>query len=123
MPGVTKLPRYVVQKGTAATLDFAAVAAQASRILKPFEKQLPGLADSCLKAAVKAWEWATKYPSVIYSQRSINEKYDPDISTGEYGDRKFTDECIGQWQGYIRKRKYDQHDCKYRCLLSNSPEF
>jgi len=32
MPGVTKLPRYVVQKGTAATLDFAAVMAQAARI-------------------------------------------------------------------------------------------
>ncbi len=29
MPGVTKAPRYVVQKGTGATLDFAAVAAQA----------------------------------------------------------------------------------------------
>ena len=33
MPGVTTKPRYVVQKGTAATLDFAAVMAQASRIL------------------------------------------------------------------------------------------
>jgi endoglucanase len=31
MPGITKAPRYVVQKGTAATLDLAAVAAQASR--------------------------------------------------------------------------------------------
>jgi endoglucanase len=29
MPGVTKAPRYVVQKGTAATLDFAAVMAHA----------------------------------------------------------------------------------------------
>ena len=31
MPGVTKAPRYVVQKGTAASLDFAAVTAQAAR--------------------------------------------------------------------------------------------
>src|SRR3569832_2234685 len=31
MPGVTKAPRYVVLKGTAATLDFAAVMAQSSR--------------------------------------------------------------------------------------------
>src|SRR6185369_13091514 len=44
MPGVTKLPRYVVQKGTAATLDFAAVMAQGARVLKAFNKQLPGLA-------------------------------------------------------------------------------
>src|SRR5437870_13154785 len=56
MPGVTKLPRYVVQKGTAATLDFAAVTAQASRILQRFSNQLPGLADSCSRAAVNAWQ-------------------------------------------------------------------
>src|SRR5450432_2393825 len=42
-PGVTKLPRYVVQKGTAATLDVAAVMAQASRIFKKYTKQYPGL--------------------------------------------------------------------------------
>lgn len=40
MPGVTKLPRYVVQKSTAATLDFAAVTAQASRILKKYPSTL-----------------------------------------------------------------------------------
>ena len=40
MPGVTKLPRYVVQKSTAATLDFAAVAAQAARIVRQFNRQL-----------------------------------------------------------------------------------
>ena len=92
MPGVTTLPRFVVQKGTAATLDFAAVAAQASRILRPFNRQL---ADSCLNAAMKAWGWATKNPSVIYNQRQINDQFDPDISTGEYGDRRFKDEW--QW--------------------------
>jgi endoglucanase len=43
MPGVTKAPRYVVQKGTAATLDLAAVMAQAARIYKKYDKQLPGL--------------------------------------------------------------------------------
>src|SRR5207237_6310271 len=45
MPGVTKAPRYVVQKGTASTLDFAAVAAQASRIASKYKKELPGLSD------------------------------------------------------------------------------
>ncbi|WP_121356259.1 glycoside hydrolase family 9 protein [Flavisolibacter nicotianae] len=94
MPGVTKLPRYVVQKGTAATLDFAAVTAQAARILQKFSKQFPGLADSCRAAAVKAWQWAEKNPAVIYSQREINPKYDPDITTGEYGDRNFKDEWL-----------------------------
>ena len=37
MPGVTTLPRYVVQKGTAATLDFAAVTAQTARIFKALQ--------------------------------------------------------------------------------------
>ncbi|MEJ0101320.1 MAG: glycoside hydrolase family 9 protein [Bacteroidota bacterium] len=42
MPGVTKLPRYVVQKGTAATLDFAAVCAQAARIFLNSKSNYPG---------------------------------------------------------------------------------
>ncbi|HEU4903462.1 MAG TPA: glycoside hydrolase family 9 protein [Flavisolibacter sp.] len=94
MPGVTRLPRYVVQKGTSATLDFASVTAQAARIFQNFPKQFPGLADSCRTAAVKAWKWAEKNPAVIYSQREINPKFDPDITTGEYGDRSFNDEWL-----------------------------
>jgi len=92
MPGVTKAPRYVVQKGVAATLDLAAVAAQASRILQKFKKQLPGLSDSCLKASVKAWQWALKNPAMEYNQNEINKQYEPKITTGGYGDRTFTDE-------------------------------
>jgi endoglucanase len=92
MPGVTKAPRYVVQKSTAASLDFTAVMAQASRIFANYKKQLPNLSDSCLQAAIKAWNWAEKNPSVLYDQRSINQKFDPDITTGEYGDRSVNDE-------------------------------
>jgi endoglucanase len=92
MPGVTKEPRYVVQKGTAATLDFAAVMAQAARIYQKYGKQLPGLADSCIMAAEHAWQWAMQYPSQAYDQDSINKVNTPVISTGGYGDRSFTDE-------------------------------
>jgi endoglucanase len=91
-PGETTLPRYVVQKGTAATLDFAAVAAQASRILKKYNKQLPGLSDSCLVAAKHAWQWALQHPDLAYNQDKINQQYEPKITTGGYGDGKFTDE-------------------------------
>jgi endoglucanase len=94
MPGVTKAPRYVVQKSTPATLDFAAVMAQAARVFKKFEKQLPGLSSRCQAAAEKAWEWAVKNPDVRYDQQGINEKFDPDITTGEYGDRSFKDEWL-----------------------------
>jgi endoglucanase len=92
MPGVTKAPRYVVQKGTAATLDFAAVTAQSSRILKEFKKELPGLADSCLTAAKKAWAWALLHPNLEYNQSAMNQAFKPVISTGGYGDRNFGDE-------------------------------
>ncbi|MEO6454947.1 MAG: glycoside hydrolase family 9 protein [Ginsengibacter sp.] len=92
MPAVTTLPRYVVQKGTAATLDFAAVTAQASRILKKYKTLLPGLADSCLTAAKKAWLWAKNNPALAYNQNAMNKLFEPQISTGGYGDNNFNDE-------------------------------
>ncbi|HTI61802.1 glycoside hydrolase family 9 protein [Mucilaginibacter sp.] len=94
MPDQATNTRYVVQKSTAAALDFAAVMAQSARIFKQFPKQLPGLADSCLAAAKQAWEWAQKNPDAIYSQNVINQKFEPKIVTGEYGDRYVSDEFI-----------------------------
>lgn len=94
MPGVTKLPRYVVQKSTAATLDFAAVMAQANRVFKNFNQQNKGFADSCLKAARSAWQWAQKNPSLEYDQTAMNNKFEPKVTTGAYGDRNFKDEWL-----------------------------
>ncbi|MDB5134351.1 MAG: cellulase [Mucilaginibacter sp.] len=94
MPDAATAPRYVVQKSTAATLDFAAVMAQASRIFKQFPRQLPGLADSCLGASTKAWEWAQKNPNVLYNQTAMNQKFNPKVITGEYGDGNVNDEFI-----------------------------
>jgi endoglucanase len=94
MPDSATTPRYVVQKSTAATLDFAAVMAQAARIFKQFPKELPGLADSCLNASLKAWDWAQKNPDVVYNQNAMNQKFSPKITTGDYGDRNVSDEFI-----------------------------
>jgi len=85
MPEEDDGTRYIVKKGTAATLDFAAVTAQASRILRKFESEIPGLADSCLNASMRAWEWARKNDTVTFRNPT-------GISTGEYGDRSFKDE-------------------------------
>jgi endoglucanase len=93
MPDKATAPRYVVQKTTAATLDFAAVMAQASRVFKQFPKQLPGLSDSCLNAAKKAWKWASRNPGIIYNKDLI-KKYSPAITTGDYGDKDVSDEFI-----------------------------
>jgi endoglucanase len=92
MPGTTQARRYVVQKGTAATLDFAAVTAVAARIFGKFPTLLPGLADSCRKAAVAAWQWAQRYPDSVYDQNALNKVYKPAITTGAYGDNHFDDE-------------------------------
>jgi endoglucanase len=94
MPHECITPRYVVQKGTAAALDFAAVMAQSSRVFKEFSNELPGLADSCLVAAKKAWEWAEKNPNLAYEQNELNKQFDPDITTGAYGDKNFSDEWL-----------------------------
>jgi endoglucanase len=90
MPDKTNMPRYVVQKSTAAGLDFAATMAHASLLFAGFTKELPGLSDSCRRAADKAWKWCLKNPQVIYKQPE-------DISTGEYGDRNLRDEWF--WAG------------------------
>ncbi|GAB2539552.1 glycoside hydrolase family 9 protein [Spirosoma aerophilum] len=94
MPDKATKDRYVVAKGITATLDFAAVMAQASRVLKPYNSEIPGLADSCLSAAVKAWGWAKANPNVVYNQRTMNDAFDPDVVTGGYEDRSAVDEWI-----------------------------
>ena len=57
-----------IEKTTVATLDFAAVMAQAGRIFRRFKTQLPGFADSCLRASSSAWLWALKNPNIVFDQ-------------------------------------------------------
>jgi len=85
MPDKATGPRYVVQKTTAAALDFAAVMATASRVLAPFDARAPGRSQRYLAAAEAAWRWAVKNPNELYRQP-------PDIKTGTYGDEKIDDE-------------------------------
>ncbi|RZT04188.1 non-processive endocellulase [Duganella sp. CF402] len=86
MPDQVKAtPRYVVQKSTAAALDFAATMATASRIFKAYEQQRPGLSARMMAAAEAAWQWAQANPAVVFRNPS-------DIKTGEYGDARLDDE-------------------------------
>lgn len=82
MPDKAISQRYVVGKGTGATLNFAACMAQAYRIYLSVD---PSFANQCLAAAKKAWEWDHKHPDVVFRNPA-------DVSTGEYGDRDFADE-------------------------------
>ncbi len=85
MPDQARQPRYVVMKSTAATLDFAAVMAVASRIYAPFEKQYPGMPAKMREAALQAWQWANAHPDVVYKQPA-------DVHTGGYDDAQLDDE-------------------------------
>jgi endoglucanase len=85
MPDKATTPRYVVQKTTAAALDFAAVMAAASRVMAPFDAQQPGRSKRYLAQAESAWRWAQQHPDVVYKQPA-------DIKTGEYGDTHLDDE-------------------------------
>ena len=85
MPDQARNERYVVQKTTAAALNFAAVMAQGSRVFARFEDQQPGLSARMLAAARSAWAWAQANPTRYYSQPG-------DVRTGEYGDGNVSDE-------------------------------
>ncbi|WP_288129917.1 glycoside hydrolase family 9 protein [Microbulbifer sp.] len=84
-------PRYMVQKTTAAALDFAAVMAQASRVYAPYLEQE---SKTYLQAALAAWRWAENNPAVHYRQDEINRQFDPDVTTGAYGDEQLDDERL-----------------------------
>ncbi|REL37648.1 cellulase [Rhodohalobacter sp. SW132] len=92
MPAEAKGTRYVIQKSVTGTLNFAAVMAQASRIFQNYENVVPGLADSTLSAAESAWQWALDNPEKLYNQNEMNERFNPDILTGAYGDNDASDE-------------------------------
>ena len=82
MPFEATSQRYIVGKGTAATLDFAACAAQSYRVFKGIDVDY---AKICLKASQKAYTWAVENPNIEF----LNPE---GVSTGQYGDKDFTDE-------------------------------
>lgn len=91
-PTECKQQRYVVQKSVTAALDFAASMAQASQLFAPYEEDYPGFAKQALEAARRAYDWAVAHPDALYMQEELNKEYDPDVSTGTYGDRSARDE-------------------------------
>lgn len=82
MPEAYDLDRYVIGKGTASTLDFAAVLAQASRLYQSID---PDWSAKALEASKKAFLWAEKNDNIPF-------KNPEDVSTGEYGDSDFSDD-------------------------------
>lgn len=83
--------RYVMQKSTQASLDFAATMALAARVYSSY----PEYSDFCknaVSAAERAYAWAVRNPSKYYDQIGNNEHFEPKVNTGMYGDREAADE-------------------------------
>lgn len=91
MPADCRQQRYVVQKSVTATLGFAAVMALASTIYQD-NVDYPLFSSQAIKASEKAWQWALSHPQAFYQQEAMNQKYKPEIKTGEYGDKDAQDE-------------------------------
>jgi len=85
MPAQDTRDRYVIGKTTAASLNFAAVFATASRIFSQYPQQFPGKSAQWQLAAESAWQWAQQHPSSYYQQPS-------DVTSGQYGDNSVADE-------------------------------
>ncbi|MBN1600267.1 MAG: glycoside hydrolase family 9 protein [Chitinispirillaceae bacterium] len=81
MPDKSDLPRYIIGKTTASTLNFSAVMAMAGRIFKNIDKKY---SKDCIKRAVAAWNWALQNPAV--NQPAENG------GSGAYSDNFFNDE-------------------------------
>lgn len=85
MPKNATAQRYVVQKSTAAALNFAAVMAFASQVYGEYESVFPGKSVAYKQAAITAWNWAKAHPNLTYQQPK-------DVKTGGYGDQHLDDE-------------------------------
>lgn len=91
MPTDCHQSRYVVAKTTTATLDFAAVMAQAARVFHG-NRDYPEFSSQAEAAARLAWEWAKEHPAIYYRQNDMNEKFQPAVYTGAYDDEESRDE-------------------------------
>ena len=89
LPTACRQPRYVVAKSVTATLDFAAVMADAARLYEPYQADYPGFSTQAAAMAERAYQWAKANPTAFYRQRQLK---DPAVSTGEYGDGNAGDE-------------------------------
>jgi endoglucanase len=81
IPAEDREPRLLYPPSTAATLNLAAVAAQAARLWKPID---PAFAARCLDAARSAWAAAARNPTIFAAQGFTG--------SGGYGDTELTDE-------------------------------
>jgi endoglucanase len=105
-PHEDQIERYLYPPSTAATLNLAAVAAQAARIWRTID---PKFAKRCVEAAEKAWAAAVKNPAVLAAPGGEGG--------GPYSDKRVDDEFY--WAAaelFITSKRPE-----YRQFLTSSP--
>ena len=107
-PTDCKQPRYVVAKSVTAAYDFAAVMAQASRLLDGNGDYVE-FSYQAAEAAKRAYEWAKNHPQAFYRQGSMNRQFQPAVNTGEYGDGSANDEQFWAATEMYRLTKEDKY--------------
>jgi len=107
-PHEDRMPRFLHPPSTAATLNLAAVAAQAARIWQDIDRTFSG---RCLAAAELAWQAAQRHPAVFALPGGVGG--------GAYEDKSVDDEFY--WAAaelFITSNKPE-----YRQFLASSPYF
>jgi len=107
-PHEDPMPRFLYPVSTAATLNLAAVAAQAGRIWKTID---PKFSARCVAAAEKAWAAAVANPGILAKSG--------DVGGGPYDDKYVEDEFY--WAAaelFITTRRPE-----YRQVLGSSPNY
>ncbi len=89
MPEKDVATRYIYEKSTTATGDFAAMMAQAARVYAPFDSNF---AARCLAAARLSWQYLLDHPSIVPSPMGFRNP--PGTATGGYGDGHDLDERL-----------------------------
>ena len=88
--------RYVVQKSVTAALDFAGSLYSMARLhgyaIMGADIDAYKIYKVRFNKAEAAYAWAKANPDALYHQNKLNETYDPDITTGAYGDYSASDE-------------------------------
>lgn len=88
MPSQDSGMRYIYQKSSTATANFAAVLARFYRVYKNYDSSFANL---CLSSAINAWNWLSNQISIVPPGGFHNP---PGTFTGEYGDNNDSDERL-----------------------------
>ena len=95
-PTECRQKRYVVQKSVTAALDFAGALCSMAELNGMawigYDVNAYNIYKVRFDKAEAAYAWAKAHPDAFYNQWELNATYDPDITTGAYGDNSADDE-------------------------------